>query len=134
MEIRNCKNCKKLFNYLQGPQLCPACVEELEKKFAEVKKYVWDNKGANIDQVSEACEVSVKQIKQWIREERLVFSDAALGGITCESCGTPICSGRFCEACKAQLGNTLQSALDKPKMPERKKPERDGNRMRFLDV
>lgn len=133
MEIRNCKNCKRLFNYLQGPQLCPACLDELEKKFTQVKNYIWDNKNANVDEVATANDVTVKQIKQWIREERLVFSEPTLGGITCENCGTPICSGRFCDSCKSQLGNTLKSALDKPKALEPEKPTRDKDRMRFLD-
>ena len=38
MELMNCRNCKKLFNYIAGEKLCPACKEKLEEKFQKVKK------------------------------------------------------------------------------------------------
>ena len=109
MDVKNCKSCGRLFNYMSGPVMCPNC-----------------------QQVAEAMDVSVKQIKQWIREERLALSQPSADGILCEHCGTPICSGRFCDKCKVTMQNTLSSALDKPKEPEIKKRERDGNKMRFL--
>ena len=33
MNVKNCRNCGKLFNYIAGPNICPACKEEIEKKF-----------------------------------------------------------------------------------------------------
>ena len=82
--------------------------------------------------MSEKLEVSVKQIKQWVREERLAFSEACADGILCEHCGVPIRTGRFCDKCKNQMANSLAATLDKPKPEEPVKRERDGNRMRFL--
>ena len=32
MDVRNCKKCGKLFNYVSGPMICPLCKEELEEK------------------------------------------------------------------------------------------------------
>lgn len=133
MEVRNCKGCNKLFQYLSGVPLCPVCKEELEKKFAEVKEYIYKNPGASIPEVSEANDVSVKQIKQWIREDRLVLSSPSPDGVLCEQCGKPICSGRFCESCKAKITNNLGSVLSKPKTNwEPEKKDKDGNKMRFL--
>lgn len=133
MEVRNCKGCRRLFNYMGGPPLCAACREELEKKFAQVKQYIYDNPHVPMATVAEDNDVSLKQIKQWIREERLVLSEASVDGIVCETCGTPICSGRFCDKCKAKMADTIGSAIDKPKKVEpEKKPVKDGNRMRFL--
>ena len=71
MNVRNCKKCGKIFNYVSGPPICPQCKDALEEKFQEVKKYIQDNRHASIPQVSEACEVSTNQIQQWLREERL---------------------------------------------------------------
>ena len=53
--------------------------------------------------------------------------------MTCEKCGTPISSGRFCDKCKNEMVNELGSAIKKdiPK-PAPKKQEDHGNRMRFL--
>lgn len=132
MEVRNCKGCGRLFNYMGGAPLCEMCKKELEEKFQEVRDYLEEHPNATISRVSEDMDVSVKQIKQWIREERLSLSSAGADGIVCEQCGAPICTGRFCEKCKASMVNTFAGAIDKPKAPEVKKRERDGNRMRFL--
>lgn len=131
MDVRNCRSCGKLFNYLSGVQLCPSCMRELDKKFEVVKNYIYDNPKANIQEVSEENEVSVQQLKQWVREERLAFSEDSLVGLECENCGTMIRTGRFCNLCKEKLVNTLGSAYksDDPKA----KDYRDHAKMRFLD-
>ena len=134
MEVRNCKGCNRLFQYLSGPPICPACKEKLEEKFAEVKEYIYKNPGASVAAVSEANDVSSKQIKQWIREERLILSSPSPDGVVCEKCGKPICSGRYCEKCKTKVAENLSSAINKPKAPklEPEKHDKDGNKMRFL--
>lgn len=135
MNVRNCKKCGKIFNYIAGPVICPRCKEGQEAKFHEVKKFVQENRGADIAEVAEACEVDVKQIRQWIREERLQFADDSPIRIPCESCGAMIQSGRFCDKCKAELSNGFKHTMgmDKPKEPVQK-PERKSERdkMRFL--
>ena len=40
MDVRNCKTCGRLFNYMGGAPLCPECKAALEKKFEDVKVYV----------------------------------------------------------------------------------------------
>ena len=102
MEVKNCKNCGRLYNYIGGSyrNLCPSCIE------------------------------------QWIREERLSFSDDSPIGIACEVCGATIRTGRYCERCKNDLANRLggmygsrSSTVDADKIRER----REKARMRFLD-
>ena len=36
MDVRNCKTCGRLFNYMGGAPLCPECKAALEKKFEDV--------------------------------------------------------------------------------------------------
>ena len=44
MEVKNCKNCGRLYNYIGGVyRLCPECMRKLEEKFQEVKDYIEDN-------------------------------------------------------------------------------------------
>lgn len=134
MEVKNCKGCGRLFNYLSGPPLCPSCVKALDLKFEEVKEYVYDHPRCDMQQVSEECQVPVQQIKQWIREERLSFADDSLIGIDCEGCGVTIKTGRFCKACKDKLAKGLNDLYptDKP-MIRRKKDSRENPKMRFLN-
>lgn len=134
MNIRNCRKCKRLFNYVVGPILCPACREQEEEVFQNVKKYVREHINCSIQEVSEECEVSVALIKQWLREERLVLSDESPMGINCERCGRMIKSGKYCEACKAELANTFNTAMGKKGFYVPQKQEtKTSARMRFLD-
>ena len=77
MDVRTCKRCKRLFNYITGPAICPSCREEIEQEFQVVKKYIDENRNCDINDVSEACDVDPQQIRQWIREDRLQFSARA---------------------------------------------------------
>ncbi len=132
MDVRNCKNCGRLFNSLGNQRLCQACIQAIEDKFQDVKRYLEEHKNASMDEVSRENDVSVKQIKQWIREERLSFSETSMEGIECEKCGKMIRTGRFCEVCKKSVTNDLMSVIDKPKSIEPQKSSRDRDRMRFL--
>ena len=77
MYIKNCKNCNNMFNYI-GKPIYPTCEKLLEDKFQEVKKYVKEYPEAPITMVAEENDVSVNQIKRWVRQERLAFSDASM--------------------------------------------------------
>lgn len=135
MNVRNCRKCKRLFNYVMGPYLCPQCRQELEDKFQVVKKYVQEHVHADVKVVSEECDVDPMQIRQWVKEERLVFSEESAIGIACERCGTTIRSGRFCEKCKAEMTNGFKSAIasPQPKQPVKKEDTRTNPKMRYLD-
>ena len=76
--------------------------------------------------------MDTSQIQQWIREERLEFSEGSLE-LGCEQCGAPITSGRFCAKCKTQVMNDLNGAIAKPEAPVIQKKTKDNPRMRFLD-
>jgi len=136
MNLRNCSKCGKMFNYVGGMPVCLKCREAAEEEFQKVKAFVRENPGHSINQVAEACEVSTKQIQQWVREERLMFSSGDGSGIYCEKCGGAIQTGRFCDKCKASMTTGLQQTAnsmrpkEEPKMPERKRDEHAG--MKYL--
>ena len=131
MDVKNCKICKRLFNALSGQKICPTCLNKLEDKFKEVKEYIRENKNCTINEVSEQMEIPVHQIKQWIREERLTFSEDSVGGIECEKCGTFIRAGRYCAKCKNELLNALKP--EKKIFENPKQIKTIDNKMRFLN-
>lgn len=135
MNVKNCRKCGRIFNYVAGPPICMKCREETEAKFQEVKKYVQEHTGADIAEVSEECKVDPAQIRQWIREERLQFAEDSPIMIACENCGAMIRSGRFCDKCKNEMANDFQHAIEKPAPKPAEKPSDHTdtrNRMRFL--
>lgn len=133
MNVRNCKGCGKIFNYLSGPPLCPSCAKALDLKFEEVKEYIYDHPGVGMQEVSEVMEVSISQIKQWIREERLAFAEDSMIGLECEGCGVTIKTGRFCSSCKDRLTKGFKDLYPETSTnKEIKKSPKDNPKMRFL--
>lgn len=134
MDVRNCRGCGRLFNYLSGPPICQACREKLEEKFQQVKEYLRENPNSSMQAVSDDNDVSVAQIRQWVREERLTFSEDSPIGIPCESCGKTIKTGRFCDECKNKMKNDFSSMIRKPQVVETvQKNTHEKDKMRFLD-
>jgi len=135
MNVRNCRKCGRLFNYITGAIMCPACREALDTKFKEVKTYIQEHPQVGMKEVSEACDVETAQIQQWIREERLEFTADSLMSVNCESCGCPIRSGRYCDKCKVALTNGLRAAMQRPQTTPQQPAstsKNDSNKMRFL--
>lgn len=131
MEVRNCKNCGRLFNVLGREVICSDCAKKLEDKFQEVKQFLDENPNSTVEVVSEATGVTGKQLRKWVKEERLIFTEGAMKGIVCEQCGKMIRTGRFCDDCKASISNDLRSAIYRPIASPRKN-DREKDRMRFL--
>ncbi len=125
MELKVCKNCRRLFQYIYGPEICPDCIKALSKEkteeaeqdlanavvtkdinnekelFERVKEYIIAHPKATISDISGVMDVTPKQLFEWIREERLEFSeDSKDAWFECEKCGTKIKSGRLCSRCK----------------------------------
>ena len=136
MDVKNCRKCGQLFNYISGMPICQGCKEKNEEVFQKVKKYIRENPRADIREVSMECEVETGQIQQWIREERLEFTDDSPIKLPCENCGAMIRAGKYCEKCKSSMAKNLSSAIEKPKIvvtAAPKKQDDHNNRMRFLD-
>lgn len=138
MNVRNCRKCGRVFNYIIGQTLCLSCRDALESKYKEVKEYVQKNRGCGINEVAEECDVDPSQIRQWIREERLEFTEDSMIGLACEICGSSIRTGRYCEKCKAQTLNGLNNVVRQAQASRQsmqQKPStnsKDNPRMRFL--
>ena len=135
MNIRNCKICGRIFNYMSGPPTCPSCRESMEAKFQEVKEYIRENRGVGIAEVAEACDVDPAQIRQWLRDDRLEVTEDSAVFLNCESCGAPIRSGKFCEKCKASMSQSFSDVIktSRPEPPKQNTEDPKQNaRMRFL--
>ena len=118
MAVINCRKCRRLFDSLSGfTAVCPECRKKDEEDFKKVKSFVWDHPGVTIDEVAEICDVSTKDIKEWLREERLSLTEGSVADVlTCDKCGKPILKGRYCEKCKAELITDLKHSIEKPEM------------------
>lgn len=135
MEVRNCKGCGKLFNYIGSlTPMCPQCMKALDEKYEATKEYIYNNPHATINQVSDDCDVSIQQIQRWIRQERLSFSDISPIGIDCEKCGTMIKTGRFCQNCKNTMKSEFSAVITREPQMEKLREKDASARMRYLDL
>lgn len=134
MEVRNCKQCGRLYNYIGGSykNLCPDCINKIEDKFIEVKDYIEEHKRATMPEIARECNVKLEQIERWIREERLFFSEDSPIGIECEKCGVTIKSGRFCNACKNRMSNILSDLYSNDPDKYKTKQSKDSERLKML--
>ena len=134
LNIINCKKCGRIFQQITSRRICPDCEKALEDKFLEVRDYMRQNPNVSIMEVSREKEVSVEQIKQWVREERLLFTNAEGSGIECVMCGIPITTGKYCARCKGEMAHTLGNAYEKPKVVlQPQQPSSSKGKMRFLN-
>ncbi|HEY8349909.1 MAG TPA: FeoC-like transcriptional regulator [Clostridiales bacterium] len=116
-DVRNCRKCGKIFNYIGGAPICPACREKEEEDFQKIKKYLYENPGASLTQVSTELEVSVEMIKRFLREGRLeIANDDGNLLLECENCGKAIKTGRYCPECERILASGFKSAADQMKL------------------
>jgi uncharacterized protein len=134
MQVKVCKNCRRLFKYIYGPELCPECseifmeepeqkmtqeadifadgrsslslrplVKEEEAKYEQIKDYILAHPKATVAQIAQENDVTPSKLFEWIREERLEFSDdCEYAWFRCEMCGIKIKSGRLCSSCKTK--------------------------------
>lgn len=126
MEVKVCSKCRRLFNYMYGPDICPDCLREepematvQEKKgkrllfdseksnttedkelFESVKDYIVTHPRATVMQIAEANETTPSKLLDWVRDGRLEFTDESKEfWFECVSCSRKIRSGRLCNRC-----------------------------------
>ena len=51
MNVKNCRKCRRIFNYVMGPILCPNCreAEEAKKRDEEYKKHITEMEALGYD-------------------------------------------------------------------------------------
>jgi len=108
-DVRNCRRCGRIFNYIGGAPICAECRELDEEDFKRVKQYLYENPGASLSQVSSELDISVQKIKSFLREGRLeIIGDEGNLILSCERCGKSIRTGRYCEECERELERDLK--------------------------
>ncbi|MFP4975373.1 TIGR03826 family flagellar region protein [Paenibacillus sp. CN-4] len=109
MNLDNCPRCGRL--YVRGlVELCQPCMKELEAQYEICVKYLRENRQANIQELSDATDIPIKEITRFIREGRISIANAPNMMYPCEVCGTLIREGHMCDSCRSRLTKDLMSA------------------------
>jgi ribosomal protein L32 len=111
-DVRNCKRCGKIMIYV-GIPICEECLRKEEEYYEAVRRYLDDQPGSNIKEISEATRVPVEIVMEFVRQGSLVASRIASELLSCKICGEPIQWGRVCPKCAAALTSTTEKVKHK---------------------
>lgn len=110
MKLRNCPECGQVFTYLRT-NLCPACQKIDEENYKVVRKYIAENPGVGIAEVSEKTGIAEEKILRYLKEGRFSTEGMLQAKLQCELCGTAIKSGRYCAACQEKLTSGIKKVI-----------------------
>lgn len=134
-DVRNCRRCNKIYNYIGGTPICQDCKQQDEVDFKRVKEYLYEHSGASLFEVSKELEISVKQIKAYLKEGRLqIIGDNGNMFLECERCGKSISTGRFCNDCSKEVTSDIKSVAEQMSgSVNDEAAEKRANGMRYLN-
>ena len=92
-----------------GEYKCRKCGYVMYDDFGIVRNYLEEHRGATASEVSHATGVAMETIRYFLKEDRLEIAQGSGVMMSCEICGTPIRSGRYCEACSKALEHKMAS-------------------------
>jgi len=123
MNLDNCPRCGRLY-VKNVMEICHVCVKELEHEYETCVKYLRENRGITIQELSDATEISIKEITRFIREGRISIANAPNMMYPCEVCGNLIREGHMCDNCRTRLRKDLSNAAkDNTPAKENNKPQ-----------
>jgi flagellar operon protein (TIGR03826 family) len=109
--IANCKECGALFNQILH-NICPACVQEEQKRFEIVQKYLKENRYATIVDIVRHTQILIEEVTIMIERGKLMLVDFPNLSIECKGCGLPTQEGVYCNECKNDLIMELADATE----------------------
>jgi len=120
MSLASCQKCKKLFPKIRK-SICPACEAAEEVHYETVRKYLSENPGQNVEQVSEGTGVSIDTVLRFVEEGR-VEAQGIASNVACGQCGKPAISPtkRLCQTCLEKLNAQLAKQQSRIKLPEKR--------------
>ncbi len=110
-KLKNCAKCGRVFQAEEiGQKYCTRCRGDEDDMFLAAREYIYDNPDTNIMEVSEELDIDEDLILKWLRQGRLKLKGEGVG-YPCDRCGKSIQTGRFCDACQAELKNGFNEAF-----------------------
>jgi len=107
LKVIQCKQCGRLFQSF-GKAICADCLEERDNNFLLVRDFIYLHPNATIIEISKETGVEEPLILEFLKEDMLVLNTSEQL-LSCEKCGKPINSGRFCKQCREFFENVFTS-------------------------
>lgn len=128
MPITNCRRCGRVYNRI-GRDLCPECVKDEDEAYKVVRPYLRQHPNTHMTQLSEDTGVSEDLIVEMIRDGRLILSNHSNLFYSCERCGGPTQSGKYCPACAEEMSGSFTAASEE--LRQQQSNSRDRSRIGY---
>ncbi len=109
LELKNCNECGRVFAD-NGKTICNKCLDKEDAKYTIVRKFVSENPGASILEVSEGTGVEEEIVLHLVKEGRLKV-EGHVEARSCVRCGKRISKGTYCEGCFNVINSELNSVI-----------------------
>ncbi|MBE5960201.1 MAG: hypothetical protein E7256_02245 [Lachnospiraceae bacterium] len=107
-----CPKCGTAYqNAILGIYVCDKCGHEEANSFGKVRSFLEQNGKAPAVVISDATNVPVKKINEFLRQGRLEIPEGSHVYIKCEKCNSDIRFGRYCSECALLICKQLNVAL-----------------------
>jgi len=127
LDFRYCSRCGRLYARTLHA-ICGNCLKEIEEEYQRCHRFLRENRGCTLQELSEETGVSTRQIAKFIHEGRISLSDSPNLAYPCESCGKMIREHALCTDCRNNLARQVKNATESIKS----KPEpRQGEGYRY---
>ncbi len=134
-DIRNCKECGRLFQYDGISKLCYRCRKKDDEDFRKVKDYIYEHPKSTIHEVADETEVSRDKILRYLREGRLeIVGDNPGLILDCEMCGKPIRTGRYCNECATNMERGFKSGFATSGIHKKRRIQTDKEKMHIAQL
>jgi flagellar operon protein (TIGR03826 family) len=121
MNVANCPKCGKLYIKNVMNDVCPACVKEADLQCETCIKYLRENRGISLQQLSDDTEVPASLIIKFIRDGRISVMGNRNISYPCEVCGADIRERNMCDSCREKLKKDVKNTMEDHRREEEQK-------------
>jgi flagellar operon protein (TIGR03826 family) len=124
MNVANCPKCGKVYVKNLLHDICPACVKANDLQCDTCIKYLKENRGITLQQLSDETEVPISLIIKFIREGRISVLGHRNMAYPCEVCGDDIRERNMCDSCRQKLKKDVSNTMeDHRRLEDQKKKD-----------
>lgn len=110
MKVKQCSQCKGIFQAYANESICPRCMEKLDQDYLKVREYLYQHPLAGIPELANGTGVDEKHILNFLKAERLSLAEAP-DELRCVSCSKPVTKGKYCDACLISLNKEISRIM-----------------------
>jgi flagellar operon protein (TIGR03826 family) len=118
LNVANCPKCGKVYVKNIINDICPSCVKAIDLQCETCIKYLRENRGTSLQDLSDATEVPVTTIIKFMRDGRITTVANRNLFYPCEVCGTDIRERNMCDSCRQKLKKDVRNTIEDHKREE----------------